>query len=58
MFKMIFLIIVAILAISVPGDGPALLVNNRDYILALVAAMLVQPWLARQFDSLASLGRG
>lgn len=50
MFKMIFLIIAAILAISVPGDGPALLVNNRDYILAVVAAVLLHPWIARQFD--------
>jgi len=25
-------------------------VNNRDYILALVAAVLVHPWVVRQFD--------
>ena len=48
MFKMIFLIIAAILALSVPSDGPALLVSNRDYILALVAAVLVHPWIVRQ----------
>ncbi len=49
MFKVIFLIIAAILAISVPSDGPALLVNNRDLILGLVAAVLLHPWIARQF---------
>lgn len=50
MFKVIFLAIAAIIAITVPGDGPTLLVNNRDYILALVAAVLVHPWIVRQFD--------
>ncbi len=50
MFRIIFLIIAAVLAISVPGDGPALLVNNRDFILALVAAVLVHPWIVRQFE--------
>lgn len=50
MFKIGFLIVAAILAISTPSDGPALLVNNRDYILALVAAVLVHPWIVRQFD--------
>lgn len=50
MFKMIFLITAAVLALSVPSDGPALLANNRDYILALVAAVLVHPWVARQFE--------
>ena len=50
MFKMIFLIIAATLALSTPNDGPALLVDNRDFILALVAAVLVHPWVARQFD--------
>lgn len=50
MFRIIFLIIAAVLAISVPSDGPALLVNNRDFILALVAAVLVHPWIIRQFD--------
>ncbi len=50
MFKVIFLMIVATLAISAPSDGPTLLVNNRDYILALVVAVLVHPWIARQFD--------
>lgn len=50
MFKIIFLAAAAIIALSVPGDGPALLVNNRDYILALVAAVLVHPWIVRQFD--------
>lgn len=50
MFRIIFLIIAAVLAISVPSDGPALLVNNRDFILALVAAVLVHPWIIRQFE--------
>ena len=50
MFKVIFLMIVATLAITAPSDGPAVLVNNRDYILALVVAVLVHPWIARQFD--------
>lgn len=50
MFKVIFLATAAIIALTVPGDGPALLVNNRDYILALVAAVLVHPWIVRQFN--------
>lgn len=50
MFKMMFVIIAATLAISVPGDGPALLVNYRDYMLALALAVLVHPWVVRQFD--------
>lgn len=50
MFKMAFLIIAAVLAITAPADGPALLVHNRDYILALVVAMLIHPWVVRQFD--------
>ncbi len=50
MFKVIFLAAAAILALTVPSDGPTLLANNRDYILALVAAVLVHPWIVRQFD--------
>ena len=50
MFKVIFLVAAAIIALTVPGDGPAMLVNNRDYILALVAAVLVHPWIVRQFN--------
>ncbi len=50
MFKIIFAVIVGLMIIASPGDGAGAFAAYRDYILALLVALIVHPLVVRQFE--------
>ncbi|MDX1251654.1 MAG: hypothetical protein IDH49_05270 [Gammaproteobacteria bacterium] len=50
MLKVIFAAIIGAMLIAGPTDGLGAFSMYRDYMLALLVAFLVHPWVIRQFD--------